>query len=149
MWRHNYRRAAWLKAISVLLALIAFVSACGGGQPAGPRVVNVELTTFTIKPNVSSVKAGEVIFRVTNKAADQAHEFLVIKSDKAPEELPYDGEKNVVPEDQIESLGEVPELAPGNSGEVKLTLTPGKYLLMCNIATHFKAGMVLPFTVTP
>ncbi len=148
MWRHTYRRAAWLKAISVLLALIAFVSACGG-QPAGPRVVNVELTTFAIKPNVSSVKAGEVIFRVTNRAADQAHEFLVIKSDKAPEALPYDSGENIVPEDQIESLGEVPELAPGNSGELKLTLAPGKYLLMCNIATHFKAGMVLPFTVTP
>ena len=143
----NQHRAAWLKAISVLLALTAFVSACAS-RPDGPQIVSVELTSYAIKPSVTTVKAGEVIFRVTNKASDVQHEFLVVDTDKAAEALPYDSAEGVVPEDEINLLGEVAELDPGKSGELKLTLKPGKYLLMCNIPTHFKLGMALPFTVT-
>ena len=147
MLKSNQKGTAWFKAISVLLALVAFVSACAS-QPAGPQIVTVELTSYVIKPSTTTVKAGEVIFRVSNKASDVQHEFLVIDTDKASEELPYDTTAGVVPEDEINSLGEVAELDPGKSGELKLTLKPGKYLLMCNIATHFKMGMSLPFTVT-
>jgi uncharacterized cupredoxin-like copper-binding protein len=143
----NQRGAVWLKAISVLLALVAFVSACAS-QPAGPQVVGVELSTYGIKPSTNTVKAGDVVFRVTNKASDLEHEFLVLDTDAAPGDLPYDTTEGVVPEDQIMSLGEVAELKPGASGELKLTMKPGKYLLICNVATHYKAGMVTPFTVT-
>ena len=51
--------------------------------------------------------------------------FLIIDTDKASEELPYDTTAGVVPEDEINSLGEVAELDPGKSGELKLTLKPG------------------------
>jgi uncharacterized cupredoxin-like copper-binding protein len=139
--------AGWLKTISVLLALIAFVSACAS-QPAGPKIITVELSTYGIKPSADTMKAGDAIFRVTNKASDLAHEFIVVKTDLAPADLPYDSTNNIVPEDKITSMGEVSELEPGKSGELKVTLAAGKYLLICNIATHFKAGMVVPFTVT-
>lgn len=143
--------SSWFKAASVLLALVAALSACAAqpAGPAGPTTVNVELSTYGIKPSTNTVKAGDVVFKVTNTASDIQHEFLVVKTDEAIANLPYDTTENHVPEDKINSLGEVAELDPGKSGELKLKLEPGKYILMCNIATHFKAGMAVPFTVTP
>jgi uncharacterized cupredoxin-like copper-binding protein len=138
----------WFQMASVLLAVGALLTACAA-QPTGPTTVNVELSTYGIKPSATSVKAGDVVFKVTNTAADLQHEFLVVKADEAIADLPYDTAENRVPEDKINSLGEVAELAPGKSGELKLKLEPGKYILMCNIATHLKAGMAVPFTVTP
>ncbi len=94
-----------------------------------------------------TLKAGKVTFNATNQATDIPHEMLVVKTDQAPDALPYDPGEGRLPEDKIDSKGEVSELEVGKSGSVTLDLEPGKYLLLCNIATHFKKGMVLPIQV--
>ncbi|MBK9714309.1 MAG: cupredoxin domain-containing protein [Kouleothrix sp.] len=121
-------------------------SPSGAGKPA---TVQVKLKTYGVTSDTSSVKAGEVTFNVTNTATDLEHEMLVVRTDLAPDALPYDAGINQLPEDKINSLGEVSELRPGNSGSVTLKLEPGKYLLLCNILSHFKHGMVTPLVVTP
>jgi uncharacterized cupredoxin-like copper-binding protein len=47
---------------------------------------------------------------------------------------------------KIEELG---DLEPGESGQLTLDLTPGKYLLFCNEEGHFEAGMYAYLTVEP
>lgn len=43
--------------------------------------------------------------------------------------------------------GEVSELDPGKGGSLTLSMKPGRYLLVCNISGHYKAGMWAEFTV--
>jgi uncharacterized cupredoxin-like copper-binding protein len=50
--------------------------------------------------------------------------------------------------DKAGDKGEVSELEPGKSGRLTINLKPGKYLLICNVAGHFVAGMWSPFEVT-
>lgn len=60
---------------------------------------------------------------------------------------PYDATAMAIDEDAAGALGEVPELAPGASGTVTLTLEPGVYLLVCNIPGHYACGMWTLLTV--
>ena len=46
-----------------------------------------------------------------------------------------------VDEEQINDRGEVSELDPGQSGSLSLNLKSGTYMLLCNVAGHYKAGM--------
>jgi uncharacterized cupredoxin-like copper-binding protein len=99
-----------------------------------------------IKINKKTVKAGEITFKVTNASKETVHEMLVIPA-PADGKLPYDEKEAKFDEDKAGSLGEVEETDPGKSGELTLTLKPGKYLLSCNVANHFANGMWTTFTV--
>ena len=102
-----------------------------------------------VKPAAAKVKAGDVVFQVTNRSGSLVHEMLVVKLDKSGQALPYDAKEDKLEEDGIKSLGEVPELEPGKSGVLKIKLAPGVYALLCNQPGHYQAGMVTNFTVTP
>lgn len=100
----------------------------------------------------SELKAGVVTFDVTNNASSSMqHEMLVIKltADQIanPDSLPYNKEEMKVFEDKVQDFGEVSELDPGQSGSLTVNLTPGKYMLLCNIATHYKGNMYALVTV--
>jgi uncharacterized cupredoxin-like copper-binding protein len=103
---------------------------------------------MSIRADETSVKAGEVTFDVANWSRSIIHELVVIAVDGPDAPLPYDFTKQVVPEDQVKMLGETEELEPNASGSLALNLTPGNYLLVCNIPGHYAAGMALAFTVT-
>jgi uncharacterized cupredoxin-like copper-binding protein len=101
-----------------------------------------------MEEDVSSVKAGEVKFDVTNMSKDMVHEMLVIPV-PAADPLPYLTSDETVDEDKAGSLGEVEELDPGASGSLTLDLKPGTYVLLCNVPGHYTAGMWKTLTVTP
>jgi uncharacterized cupredoxin-like copper-binding protein len=61
--------------------------------------------------------------------------------------LPYDEATAEVPEGKIMALGEVPELRPGATGRITLDMTPGEYVLFCNVKAHYGSGMETPLTV--
>ena len=46
-----------------------------------------------------------------------------------------------IDEAKLDVVGEQPEYEPGTPGSVTLDLTPGRYVVMCNIQGHYKAGM--------
>ena len=102
---------------------------------------------MSVRADKTTAKAGSVTFEVTNWSRSVIHEMVVIAVDSPDAPLPYDFSKQIVPEDQVKMLGETNELQPNASKAVELTLTPGTYLLVCNVPGHYAAGMVLPFTV--
>ena len=77
------------------------------------------------------------------------HEVLVVSVDNPAAPLPYDYPQARVPEDQVKVLGEAGDLQPNVSKTFELTLTPGSYLLICNLSGHYAAGMAAPLSVTP
>ena len=133
------------------------------GEPAGPGVVqpkpadatqvDIRLQEWAVIPSVSSVKAGKVYFLVTNAGPEDPHEFVVIKSDKAPNALPVKDHK--VPEDAVDLIDEIEPFAPDSTASITLTLEKGKYLFICNITendggeveSHYELGMRAAFTV--
>jgi uncharacterized cupredoxin-like copper-binding protein len=44
-------------------------------------------------------------------------------------------------------VDEVEDLAPGKSATLSVNLTPGRYVLVCNIPGHYKHGMHASVTV--
>lgn len=116
---------------------------------AKPTILKVKLDTFSIKPASTTVKAGAITFDVTNAAKGETHEMVLIKTDLAPADLPYVPDLGRLSEQQLHSLGEVADLNPGKEDMLNVNLKPGKYMLVCNIPGHYKAGMVTPLIVTP
>ena len=104
---------------------------------------------MSIRVDKSTVKTGSVTFEVTNWSRSVLHEMLIISVDNPNAPLPYDYPQARVPEDQVKVLGEVADLEPNVTKTVEVTLTPGSYLLICNLSGHYASGMVAPLSVAP
>lgn len=107
-----------------------------------------DMTTakFGVALSTNTVPAGKVTFNVTNNSENMFHEMLV---SPIPESgtLPVDPATKRIDEATGGSLGEVAEINPGEKGSLTLDLTPGKYVLYCNLPGHFSAGMWSVLTV--
>jgi uncharacterized cupredoxin-like copper-binding protein len=135
-----------------VLALVApFLS------PAAARVADamvVEEVIMNNKPDggqvmILSNKAGTVLFKVMNRSANLVHEFLVLRTDLDPGAFPVEDQGNKVDETKMQGIKELGDLEPSKSGQMKMTLKPGTYVLFCNEPGHFKAGMVTKLVVAP
>ena len=122
-------------------------------KPADATQVDITLREWAVQAGQSSVGAGEIYFLVENAGPEDAHEFVIIKTDLGPLDLPF--EDNRVPEDEVDIIDEIEPFAPDSSASLTVDLTAGKYLFICNIAeeedgeieSHYKKGMVATFTV--
>src|SRR5215211_5805247 len=107
-------------------------ASAGGGD--GATTVNVTVKEFEVAPEVTSAPAGTITFHVTNDGPDDVHEFVVIKTDLAPDALPTVDDGSVDEEGEgIEVSGEIEDIPVGESQDVDMTLDAGAYVLMCNI----------------
>jgi uncharacterized cupredoxin-like copper-binding protein len=125
-------------------------ASAGGG--AGATTVNVTLKEFEIVPDVTSAPAGDITFHVTNEGPDDVHEFVVFKTDLAPESLPTAEDGSVDEEGEgVEIKDEIEDIPVGESQDVTISLDAGSYVLICNIVeedeVHFTLGMRTSFTV--
>jgi len=142
------RRSALLVAVSAL-ALVG--TACGGG---GGGSVDVTLQEFAVVPSPSSIEAGEVTFQATNEGPDDVHEFVVFRTDLAPDQLPVD-ENGAVDEEGagLELIDEIEDIPVGETQSVTVELESGNYVRICNIwdeeeqEAHYAEGMRVAFTV--
>jgi uncharacterized cupredoxin-like copper-binding protein len=124
--------------------------ACGGGG----ETVDVTLQEFAVGVDPASVSAGEVTFSVTNNGPDDVHEFVVIRTDLGPTELPTD-ENGAVDEagGGMEVVDEIEDMEVGASEDLTVDLDAGNYVLICNIwdedeqESHYQEGMRAAFTV--
>ena len=103
---------------------------------------------MSVRTNVTSVKAGQVTFEVTNLSRSIVHEMIVVAVENPNAPLPYDYNTGQIPEKQVKMLGETEEMQPNAEKTITLDLKPGAYLLICNVPGHYAAGMWTPLTVT-
>ena len=145
------RRIA-LPAITVVSAVsIALLAACGSSPSATVKVTEKE---WTIAPDLSQAKSGTVKFNVTNNGTEP-HEFLIFKTDLAPDQLAQGSD--AVNEDSLDKVEDSDPIDVGKTFTKDVTLTPGKYVLVCNIVEnppgqpavgHYQKGMRAAFTVS-
>ena len=102
---------------------------------------------WKVKISATSAIAGEVTFAIANFGT-VPHEFLVVKTDIPLGEIPL-GSNNRFDEEAkgLTVVDEISEWQPGTAGVLKVTLEPGNYQLLCNIAGHYKNGMHAAFEV--
>ena len=136
-------------SVTVLLPLVLLSVACGGAGTPVPteQTVVVELEEWNVSPDKSSVAAGIVTFEAKN-IGTIPHELVVLKTDLPADSLVV--EEAVVNEEASgELIGEIEEdeLGPGQSSSASFNLTPGKYVLFCNIPAHYQSGMFAAFEV--
>ena len=162
----RFSRLRALAALVFALGLVAVgataVSASApGAQPAKKAVkVNVVVSdthddqmseeeehapgsmSMTVDPG--SVKHGKVKFIVKNTGSE-VHEFVVLRTDTAFDALPVNDKDRV---NEASAVGEIGHLAAGKTKSKTMKLKAGDYVLVCNIAEHYGAGMRAAFTVT-
>ena len=108
---------------------------------------DMAMAMLGVKADVTSVPAGTLTFEVTNASKDTVHEMLLSPLLDGEAALPYVADEFRVNEEAAKHLGEVSELEPGAKGALTVNLTPGKYILYCNIPAHFMDGMWSVITV--
>ena len=158
-------------ALIALVSLLLFVAACGDDngdgdanhvdptatepaaedptamEPAAAETsVDVGLIEFAVEPSVDSVPAGTVTFNVSSDGAI-FHNFKVVATDLSPDALPVDDALFAVDEEQVDVVASTADLDPGEQETLTVELAAGSYVLICNIPTHFQAGMTVAFTV--
>lgn len=126
--------------VLVLIALPMLV-ACG------PAEVKVSLTSYAITMDKNTVPPGDVIFHLTNDATDQKHEFVIFKTDLAPDKMPKTADNNIDEEGAGVTHIDEKELEIGESADLKVKLDAGHYVLICNMPGHFNQGMFVEFDV--
>lgn len=94
-----------------------------------------------ININPKTAAPGHVRFDVTNLASNLVHEVIIARISDDDQLLPFDQGSNKVDEGAVRSLGSVSEIDPNKTASLTLDLKPGKYLLYCNVAGHYMAGM--------
>jgi uncharacterized cupredoxin-like copper-binding protein len=106
---------------------------------AATGTVYVNLGEYWVKPAVSTVRAGKVTFIAKNMGR-MPHELMI---ERAPIKMNAPNEPN---EDAAQGM--IDDMSSGESGRMTVRLTPGNYVLFCNITGHYAAGQHIPFTVT-
>jgi uncharacterized cupredoxin-like copper-binding protein len=134
------------RSLGIALAAALIVS-CAAAEPEVDITkgqIRADLREHNITLTSNEVRAGEVTFVVRNRGG-QAHDLIVIKTDAAADALPVDQQTQKASEQG--RVGGVELVNPGRSSNLKLTLAPGHYVLICNVATHYALGMRVELTV--
>lgn len=161
-----------MTALVVLLVTLAF--ACSGSDetpsttaskaaatPTGSvqgsgNAVDVTLQEWSINPAAKTVKPGATTFNVRNQGPNDKHEFVILKTDLAPQQLLKlkDGSADEAGAG-VSSVGEIKDMGVNERQSATFNLEPGKYVFICNIVdqeqseavVHFVQGMYSSFTV--
>ena len=156
---HRQTRASRMAAAALIagfaIAGCAAESGASSQAAGGGTTIDVTLQEWSVNPSEASAPAGDVTFAITNDGPDDIHEFVVLKTDLDPGDLPTD-DHGAVSEDGegIEVVDEIEEVPVGETEELTVTLEAGNYVLLCNIydededEAHYQMGMRTAFEVT-
>ena len=114
-----------------------------------------------ISPYPASIPAGQVSFRAFNTGWLN-HELVVLPLAQGQ----FPGQRSIGSDGKVDETGSLGEasrtcgsdegdeqsidsgIAPGTTGWTTISLPPGRYELICNIAGHYQSGMYASLDVT-
>lgn len=153
-----------LKPSLMLAAIVTTgLAGCGGGSssssnpssaPSAAAAVRlaaappshrltVTASEYSFSPAALKAKAGKVRITLRNRGKT-VHELVVLKTHQHAAALKVTNGR--VPEK--DSVGEVSETPPGKTKTSTLDLTPGAYVVVCNIPGHYQMDMRATLTVS-
>ena len=94
--------------------------------------------------------AGKVKITAPNVGKVE-HELVLFKTNRDPGSFKVSGgrvnEEALEHAADIEEAGEIADVEPGEAKSETFKLTPGKYVMICNVSGHYTAGMYGSITV--
>jgi len=134
-----------MKRLLVLAAAAALVIPACSSDDGG---IDVTVSDFKVEPAETSAPAGELTFDITNDA-EQTHEFVIFKTDLAPDALPVGDDGDVDEEGEgVEHIDEIEDITGGSTQSLTVSLDAGNYVFSCNLPGHYEQGMHAAFTVS-
>lgn len=130
--------------IFALMTMALLLTSCG------PPSVSVTEQSYHINfaNDTRTLPSGELYFNVQNNASDQAHEFVIFKTNLPGDQLPRNADGDVDEQGQgITHIDEVEDIGVGETKTLKVNLPPGNYVAICNLPGHYAQGMYYSFTV--
>jgi uncharacterized cupredoxin-like copper-binding protein len=130
-----------LGALALVVVLLV-LPGCGGDRPgaeADGGTVGIAERDFAISAP-KQLSSGDIVLQVHNRGPDQ-HELIVARVNASG--LPFRADGLTIDEEAL-ARHEAGALEPGESGSVRdlpLHLTPGRYVLFCNMSGHYLGGM--------
>jgi uncharacterized cupredoxin-like copper-binding protein len=154
-------------ALAIALAALAPLAAigCGGSDdgssegdttaavtqsttPAG-QSVTIKMADFSFSPKDATAPAGAVKISAPNVGKTE-HELVVFKSDADPASLPVTAgevDETAFENQGAVNVGEIEQVLPGETKSNSFNLTPGQYVMICNLPGHYAQGMYGSITV--
>jgi uncharacterized cupredoxin-like copper-binding protein len=126
--------------LAVLVLAFAGCSSSGGKSAGAVPVAPIVEKDFKITAGQYDLHPGKVDLSVKNDGPD-AHELIVVRETSAG--LPMRKDGLTVDEDAVDkqTLGALEPGQPGKTRRLEVNLTPGRYVLLCNMAGHYLGGM--------
>lgn len=107
------------------------------------------LRDYSIKAPKRTV-TGDLVLKLTNLGPNY-HELVIAQG--LPSSIPLTPDGVNVDERELELRGRVESsvepLEPDTAQELRVSLRPGRYTLICNLPGHFLGGMSAKITVLP
>ena len=139
-------------AVALLLTFSACSSTPAASTPAATAPtaaagqVIATLTDSTIQLSPAAVPNGLVTITVKNTGS-VVHTLVVLKTNLSDDKIPVDPSNQAKADERGKVGGTTSELKPGQSTDIKLDLSSGKYVVICNELAHYQIGMHAPLTV--
>jgi hypothetical protein len=143
-----------ITAISVTLFAATLMGLTGCSDSKDPRTLRVELYDYAIKTKGNPVTLTSGVITITGiNRSNETHELVLFKTDLAPDALPRKDDGSINERGTgLELIEEAEGIKAATTKSFQATVTPGKYVLACNLIEndkkHYMLGMFLPITVT-
>lgn len=114
------------------------------------KTLEIRMGEFYFEPKSAAAKAGHATIEAPNDGSVE-HELVLFKTNKNPANLPTEANGNVDEErldKEAEEAGEIADVEAGETKSEEFDLTPGKYVIFCNLPGHYAQGMYGTVTVT-
>ncbi|HEY7270572.1 MAG TPA: sulfocyanin-like copper-binding protein [Dehalococcoidia bacterium] len=122
-------------------------------MPPTPTVfsgtVNVTESEFKIQADPKVSPDTDISFILRNEGT-MPHQFIVLKTDLAPDKLPTQGSPSQVnlSDNRLTVIYQYPAYPAGQANLIHLNLDPGHYVFICNLPGHYALGMRTDFSVS-
>jgi uncharacterized cupredoxin-like copper-binding protein len=119
-------------------------------QPSGGTSLTINMSEYAFSPKDPTTNAGTVKISTPNNGQVQ-HELVLLKTNQPAGSLPTLGNGEVDEEgleaNGVDSPGEIEDVGPSETKSGTFKLTPGKYVMICNLPSHYRQGMYGTLTV--
>jgi hypothetical protein len=139
-----------LVAVVLTLTLGLAAPACSSGSATHePPHASVLLKDFRIRFPEKTVTAGSLDLDIHNRGPS-THELVIVRTDLDSASLPLASDGLSVDEDSpvLDFVEEDSDVGIGESPVLEVRLTPGHYVLFCNLEGHYLGGMHTSLDVT-
>lgn len=116
-------------AVMGLITGALVVGTPGLAAPAAPRPILIKAREFAFEPKELTARAGEVTFDVKNEGSLE-HNFIIEDAAR-------------------KTVAQIPVIEAGKTEDLKVSLRPGTYAIVCNLPGHKDAGMTGTVRVQP